>query len=367
MKKKHKNITFHGYYGFQNTGDDAFLEVCAWATKKYLGSESPLFLGSGLPELKSTYKELSSPKFKGHNRVLASKELMKSNYFISAGGSTFSTHKRGSLKEMALFSQRFNKQLKIGAIGVSIGPFSSVANEREVVNYLKKMDFLAVRDQRSFDYVSTLDLPYNPINAFDLAALLPSVYKEYSWNKDPIKSKKIIGISVCNYESYIGGDLKKESKRNEYLLELIKSLPDSPDVVYRFFYFNGNRKFGDKKITDEFISRLEGKNIEVIDYQNSVYKTWVKISECSFLISTRLHAAIFACYSNVPFVLVEYHTKCSDFLDDIGQPEFLRVGDGECEIESIKENILNAFYKQENCRAINIKNTIIRANKNFEF
>ena len=44
------------------------------------------------------------------------------------------------------------------------------------------------------------------------------------------------------------------------------------------------------------------------------------------MLSVRLHGAITAYLCGVPFALLEYHRKCTDFLEDIGQAEELRIG-----------------------------------------
>ena len=359
-----RKISYTGFYGFQNTGDDAFLEVCAWGGAKFWNAKDNVFLGSNLPVLENDFSSLSPSLIKGDNRIKSFFKISNSDYFISAGGSTFSDFKSLSLKDVALKIQKtINPKLEIGAIGVSVGPFKSVEAEKRVENYLKKMSFLAVRDQKSYDYVSSLNLPYKPVNAFDLAALLPFVYKDKP-KVNASKKKKVIGISVCNYETYVGGDLHNEKRRNDFYINLLKELPDD-DVIYRFFYFNGNKNIGDKKITDYIISKVNKKNIEIIDYQYNVYKSWCLISECDLVVSTRLHASIFACYANIPFFLVEYHRKCTDFLDSVGQVKEHRLGDADVPYEKVVLKINEILYDNKSVLPSKIEETKEKALLNF--
>src|SRR5690606_28624194 len=126
------------------------------------------------------------------------------NYFINAGGSVFSEIRPLSNIVFAQKAGIFNSKLSHGAIGVSIGPFASSDKEKKVVEYLKRLKFLALRDTESYNYAMSIDLEYKPINAFDLAALLPICYDNYTPELSD-KNHKIIGISVCNYEQYFGG------------------------------------------------------------------------------------------------------------------------------------------------------------------
>ncbi len=358
-------ILFQGFYGFQNSGDDAFVEVCAWGAKKYWQTENNVFLSSNLPIVTNPAKSISKPLFTGHNRLQTFMQSLNADAYISAGGSTFSDHNKYSLKAVASFVRKnFNKKLKVGAIGVSIGPFKNKAAEKRVIETLKNMDFLALRDQRSYQFSASLNLPYAPVDAFDLAALLPSVYEEMPKKLGNKQNQKVVGISVCNYERYIGGDLSNEKRRNKRLLEIISSIPNDPSLVFRFFVFNGHSILGDKALTEEFVSQLPDRNIEVIPYNINLKQTWDLISDCDLVISTRLHASIFACYAGVPFFLTEYHRKCTDFLNDVGQHDKYRLLDAEVSVKEILPEIM-AILHGKAITPMNITETIRKSTKNF--
>ena len=362
-----KKILYSGFYGFKNTGDDAFIEVCARGGKKYWGTTNNIFLGSNLSEVVNPSRSLSKSMFKGYNRLQTVSLAIRADSFISAGGSTFSKHSKYSLKDITMRTKSaFNKKLKIGAIGVSVGPFKNSEDEKNVVHYLKKMDFLALRDKRSFEFAANLNLPFKPIEAFDLAALLPEVYKETAQlNAKTVNSKKIIGVSVCNYERYTHGDITKEEARNAYILELLLRLPKDDTLHYRFFIFNGNEAIGDAALTHQFISKLTDRFIEVIPYLNDVHKAWQAIEECDLMISTRLHASIFACYAGVPFFLVEYHQKCTDFLNDVGVNKAYRLFNGTLPIDMAVEQINGILYDNSYIKPLYIAETIERSARNF--
>ena len=363
-----KKIVYSGFYGFKNTGDDAFLEVAAWGSKKYLNADDVVFLGHDLPRLITESRELSKPLFKGYDRIQTFKELVNADYFISAGGSTFVNHKWHQLKEVALLAkQTMNRELKNGAIGVSIGPFATSSDEKSVQKYLQQIDFLTLRDRRSFEYVQSLNLPYQPIEAFDLAALLPFVYKDQTIIKT-CSNRKIIGVSVCPYESISKKEsISNEVRRNEEVVGLLQKLEnESEDVLFRFFIMNGHPLFGDMKLTREVIEKSGVKNYEIIPYQKVVLDIWNLIGECNFMIATRLHAAIMAAYNNVPFILNEYHQKCRDFLLDVGQHEKLVVSDAQYLDFAIVDSILDIVENKNNALApTNIDETQMRSLKNF--
>lgn len=335
------DIFFTGYYGQLNTGDDAFVEVASWGANKFWNKEKLRFsaVSKKLPQVQLPIRgyPLSLPKTYNFQQGLL---LNNTDYLISAGGSTFQNEiKEGSLKSKAMCLQKKNK-LKIGAIGVSIGPFKNTIEENSNIEYLKHMNFLTLRDKRSYDYVKTLDLPYEPIEAFDLAALLPEIYGV------PVKTnqnKKIIGVSLCNYERYINGDVLNETRRNKEITQLLKELDQKlGNVVFKFFIINGSQLRGDLKLTQETIQNVAFKNeVQIERYNPKTKSVWNGIAACDFVLTTRLHAGIFACFANVPFMMVEYHKKCTDFLNDISQPLDYRLNDSKFD----KDQILN-FIQQ---------------------
>src|SRR5690606_1707677 len=147
-----------------------------------------------------------------------------------------------------------------------------------------------------------------PVEAFDLAALLPEVYKNIPFNKEHnFENKKIIGISICPVESITNKNfIEKEEQRNKKIEELIKKLNSLHDnLIFRLFIINGHKNIGDENLTKKMIENLGIHNYEIVPYQNKVYDIWASIKNCDFMIATRLHAAIMAAYADVPFVLNE--------------------------------------------------------------
>lgn len=351
------DILFTGFYGYRNSGDDAFIEVASWGANKIWKKNNNRFLckKSNLPK---TLKPVKGYPFEVNRTYGIQANLLLNNTqaFVYAGGSTIHGEiSSNNIRFKAVQKKISGKKLKFGAIGVSIGPFKSIKDENAVKSYLRQMDFLAVRDQASFDFVSSLDgLPYKPVNAFDLAALLPEIY-QFDGRKPLSIRQKVIGISVCQYESLQSNmDIEKEKKRNAMLIKLINKIDEKEDIHFKFFVINGNDKIGDLKLTKEIIARSKPSSYEIYSYNKETKQTWLSIAECDFVISTRLHAAIFACFANTPFMLNEYHRKCGDFLDNIGYNDKLRLYNSDYDIDKIANYV---------CEIINDANKYIMPTK----
>jgi len=372
-------VTYQGYYGAKNSGDDAFVEVASWGTKKYWGCTDHIFFAAESPKI-STDINFFSPHKNYFTFLKSIYEIFRADVFISAGGSTFhSALKKTDLRTYAKAKKTLIKNAVIGAIGISLGPYVNTEAEKNMVSYLKHLNFLALRDKYSFDLACSYNLPYKPVEAFDLAGLLPNVYPDVL-NSIPLPRKgkqKIIGVSVCNYERYVkGGDLNKEETRNKYFTAIFSRLINFDDVKFRFFIFNGNAGVGDEEVTLRLIAKLKIKglddtNYEVIPYLADVKQTWVKIKECDLIISTRLHASIFACFADVPFFLIEYHKKCADFLNDVGYHRDYRLFDGSRNIDEVVYDVgkilFDGGYKYPVNKLVSEKKALLNFTETFKF
>ncbi len=346
------DILFTGYYGQKNTGDDAFVEVATWGASKFWHKNNNRFLGieSRLPKTITASKGFPF-EIKGTYNVQSNILLNNTNALVYAGGSTiYRELPKDSIRLKAIQKKINGKKIKIGGIGVSIGPFNSIKDEKAVQSYLKQMDFLAVRDQASFDFVNNINnLPYSPVNAFDLAALLPEIYEYKPDNRLLLnKEMKAIGISVCRYES-LQKDMnyKQEEKRNSMLINLIKQLDKNKNIHFKFYVINGNDNVGDLDLTKETISSSCPKSYEIISYTKETQQIFESIAQCDFVISTRLHAAIFACFAQIPFMLNEYHRKCTDFLNNVGYNTDYRLYNSEYDVANTANQIFEIINEKD--------------------
>ena len=363
-------VVYHGHYGAKNSGDDAFIEVASWGTQKYWGCTEHLFFSARIPHI-LTPVNFFSPHKSYLNFCKAIYEIFNSDIFISAGGSNFhSALKRTDVRSYARIKKKINKKSVIGAIGISLGPYADARAEKDTISYLQQFNFLALRDKQSYNLACTYNLPYKPVEAFDLAALVPAIYADTQHNiaSQMLNTEKIIGISICNYEQYLkNGDLNKEKKRNLYFSEILSPLVKQKNIKFRFFIFNGNEVMGDKDVTMELIKvlKLNVSNFEIINYLGDVKKTWLKIKECSLVISTRLHAGIFACFADVPFFLIEYHRKCTDFLNDVGYNYDYRLFDGNKSIKEFADQATKILFEHSYIYPVNKSLTQHKALRNF--
>lgn len=336
-----KKILFAGYYGYKNLGDDMFGLVSIWGAKEYWKNQNTYLLSSQGPvskDININYVLSTKKYFRGQLLLQNYFEMIKSSYIVLSGGSIL--HSKASLMSSRGFAYLLSKinLVKMGAIGVSLGPFKNELDYRFIESVLQNFKFLVLRDRASYAIACSMELPYKPILGSDLAFLLPKIE-----NLSNIQSstQKIIGISLCHYEGYIGGNIQNEKRREDAIYRVLNDLKEDNTIKFRFFVINGNVKTGDLDFSKMMIDKLSlgEEQYEFIDYKPDTIEAYKLIASCDLMYSIRLHGAIFAATANVPALLVEYHQKCIDYLDDIGVEAKWRIGDMDISVKDVTNTI----------------------------
>jgi polysaccharide pyruvyl transferase WcaK-like protein len=367
-----------GYYGFQNTGDDSFCVIGSWGIDQFWGGGEIKFLSSEIPELVvpgSAALNQRYRKYIGYSRIYQPLQSMlselRADRITFMGGSIFSRKPKTIDRKLMPWIARSGKTA-FGAAGVSIGPFKTSTDYEWVRNFLQYFAFIAVRDTQSYETACKMGYQHKVVKAFDLAVLLPLVNQDAHManggrQKEP-DGKKVLGVSVCHYERYIpGGNIEIERSREEKMLAALELVVKNEDLKLKLFVFNGNQRKGDVEITDLFyhrLSQIDSADIEVIPYQSDPLKTWDEVQKCDAFFGVRLHSAIFAYTAGIPFILVEYHRKCTDFLTEIGCKDEYRVPSEMKEPGEVAA-LLHSLFSEQNCWSLPLHEAQELALQNF--
>jgi len=367
--KKINKIAFTGYYGMSNFGDDLFGLVCAkGATKFWPHSKARLL---------STYIDGSDAEFTipswfnrdlyastglfgaGSRLMFALCEAGRSQMFILGGGSVLSSQSSG-VRNLIYKTSHITK-LRFAAVGISIGPFANLAEEKRAKEFLSSFEYISVRDSVSYQLAKSFSLDCPVVMAGDLAGLMPVLFDT---KKECVKyTRPTLGVSLCNYESIIGGDKRLEVERNQALIDAVINAAKRFGARVEVFSLNNHQQFGDDILAQSICSRLSKECIEFKlnrHIELGVREVWKRIACCDAFISVRLHGAIAAYQNDVPFALVEYHKKCGDFLDDIGQSTDLRLSGTVTDSESI-EKVLERLFLSDLSPALSAQSYSQRA------
>ncbi len=239
----------------------------------------------------------------------------KKDILLIGGGSIIHRAKLSMLyiKIIKLVRQKNPKAL-IGAIGISVGPFTTEQDKMAAKLVLENMDFCAVRDSRSYNLVKEMNLKNSLICAPDLALLLPQLSNE-SFSKNG------------NFGNYIGMSLRSNYVNNEKIIWLSKLVQEilnrNPQYKLKLFNFCVLRGQSDMKDNTRLISSLPAsfqKRIIIVDYSKNPLEFYKEIFSCDIMLCMRLHAAIISYTVNTKFAIISYHQKCIDFTEESGLP-----------------------------------------------
>ena len=194
-----KNVFLFGYYGFENTGDEAILQVIVQQFRRVL------------PEVKLTaltYKAKDTVEKYGINAVSRNhfkdvvNTIKKSDFVISGGGSLLQdvTSSRSLIYYLAIIYLAKGLGKKIMFYGNGFGPISKPFNRKLAKHVVNKVDIITVRDCKSKeelrllgvnkDITITADVTF----AMDLPPreAIEAIYKDEKIDR----TKKLIGVSV---------------------------------------------------------------------------------------------------------------------------------------------------------------------------
>ena len=334
-------ISFTGYYGFDNYGDDLFAAICFLAAQHYWPDTKVSIIAPVGPHLKGMKSEVSC-KFskKYYNQIGAlgfacrlsymAKASICSDMIVFGGGSVFSTGSLSTIRRLQEFASR-TQLTRFAAIGVSYGPFSSINHEIRCQKFLRQFDYVSVRDRASYEALKSTNLPFDPVLSRDLAGILPTLI-----GKDSIigSEKFILGVAPCNHSGSNGW-------QQGILFEGVVNFAKKTGATVRTFVLNGHPVLGDEALAVNLAERLIENDIpvEIVRMNDGAINVWERISECKWMLSVRLHGAITAYLCRIPFVLVEYHEKCTEFVNDVGQQNQLRLQFGHAGYEEVLNSL----------------------------
>lgn len=342
--RKSGTLALAGYYGMKNFGDDLFACIGVKAAHDYWSGQRVRLVAPPIPGLSASYTVkpgFFAEKYDSHS-ILGGLVRLKntaqaaflSDRYVYCGGSLFSGGATGSRRYVDRIAGR-----NLSAIGVSIGPFHSIAAEKDVIKALREIEFLSVRDRRSYELVKSFSLDANMTLAADLAGLMrryiPAGIRGTALSQRSGVAK--VGLSLCNYSR---SAIEEQKKYCKAFVEAITRTASNRALEVSVICINSHCIVGDKELSVMALEMLRqaGVPAKLISHDlTGVMGTVEAIASLDCYVSARLHGAIAAYMLNVPMVIHQHHLKMVDFADDIGLCAEMRYTEGSDLFHSINE------------------------------
>ena len=305
-----KRILISGYYGFDNSGDDAILKAMVKDIKAK-DSNIKITAFSNNPNFtKKTYDIDAVNRF-GAKGV--AKAIRDCDLFISGGGSLLQdiTSTRSLLYYISLMklAKLFNKPVMVYANG--IGPINKRINRFLTRKILDKVDLITLRDENSRIFLRELEVQNDNIYVtadpvFTLEPTREETILEIFEKEEIPDDRPLVGISVRDWTNV------------ESLIDVI-----SHAINYIIDRYHANVVLipmhypEDLDISNSILKNIAREGAYILKNKYSVEEIMGITKRLEMIIAMRLHSLIYAATQGIPMVGIVYDPKIEGFLKSI--------------------------------------------------
>ncbi len=307
-----KNVLISGYYGFNNTGDEAMIETMSMLLAK---RDYGLIVLSSNPErTKELYNVQAYNRYKLWEVI---KAIRKADIVVSGGGTLFQdiTSKKSIWYYLGIvkLAQLMGKKVCVAYQGM--GPLQTKLYRKMTKNTLNKksVKLVALRDEQAISFAKELGIKEEKIIfSSDMIFMMQPPPKERCLKilKDNVhglkEGQKLIGLSIREW---------KDKDRTDLFAELADKLVEKYDARIVFFPFH---KPKDAEISKIVMHKMKHEDQAVLmpnRYLPSEILGTMGLMDVN--IGVRLHSLVFSAVMNVPTIGISYDPKIDGFLEMI--------------------------------------------------
>jgi polysaccharide pyruvyl transferase CsaB len=307
-----KNILISGYYGYNNTGDEAMIETLSTLLAK---KDCSLTVLSSNPDKTN---ELYNVRAYNRYKILdILRAIKRADLVVSGGGTLFQdiTSKKSIWYYLGIvkIAQFFHKKVFVAYQGM--GPLNTKFYRGVVKRTLNKKSVKCVglRDKHSIEFAKEIGVKEDKIKfSSDMIFMMTPPQKE--------RIDKIINDNILNHqegEKLVGFSVRewKDKDRTDALAQAADLIVERYGARIVFFPFH---KPKDAEISKIIMHKMKHEDRAVM-MPNRYLPSEIlgAMGRMNVNIGVRLHALIFSAVSNVPTIGISYDPKVDGFLDMI--------------------------------------------------
>lgn len=356
MEKIAKKIVVCGHYGATNIGDSAIgLSIVQGLRKVYVEPEITV-LGYDVRRIDEFYKDITEVSgggdvknhtnstngikseylmpfgFRSTLRGISQgtiwrtlKAIKRCDQFVLGGGGLFTDEKMFAMFLWGMHAfWAYLLRKPVVMIGQSVGPLNTKVGRFIARNVFKRAKFIGVRDENSKKVLEGIGVKNEIIVSADAVFGLEFDGKNVEkgvlgrLNKK-VEQKGLNGYFIFSVRSW-GSDPGKSYKKIVHEIMLIKRKHRLLPVFIPFQLIKEN----DQEMLNKIIVQegVEGE-IELLEFDNNIFKVLSVIRGAKFTIGMRLHSLIFSIVSNVPCIGISYSNKVCDLMSYVGLSKYV--------------------------------------------
>lgn len=343
-----ETVSLIGWNGKRNVGDDAMTAVMINyvlqtlqqpASFKLLADDDTLAHYACDDDLVAGFKHYNTfqdiPYVRRWlNPLLFDRRLAKAApVMLIGGGSIFhSVFRSQRMAKVVAATRRAHPHTLIGALGVSLGPFKTDAEIKACQQVLGMLDFIAVRDQRSWEVFKSLDVDIPAVRAMDIALMLPDLVPDFS-------PKTLAAPAV-------GVALRHGHTPPAMMAALATGLNDlqaaDSEVVVELLNFSDIDEAPSAALRSQLIAT---DRVRLHPYNDRPEAMYQQLSECTLVLASRLHAGVISYGVGTAFGMLTYHQKCIDFAHEVGLDEDWILPVASLSAETLSQRLKGAILE----------------------
>ena len=306
------DITILGYYGYDNSGDDAILKSFIDHVQKYHKDLSVVVLSNNPSQTRKLYRVQSVYRF--HPLKLPT-ILSKSRLFITGGGTL--VQDGTSSRSLWYYLSMIKLALKKGAHAVlfanGLGPLTRKKNRKAASEILDRMEVITLRDANAYEQLKSLGVkkPLTKVAVDPVLALSPA---DLSIGYNILKNE---GVPLDgNIVAFCIRKWKKVKRAEEILAALADKISRELHVIPLFVPM---QLPNDLRFSKKIVRCMKEKGY-VLHGRYSVDESMSILGNTNLIIGMRLHSLIYAANMGLPMVGLAYEPKVDYFMQSINQP-----------------------------------------------
>lgn len=295
---EHKDYVISGYYGHNNSGDDALLCAIITQIRAYNPKARFTVLSANPKETIEKHGVYAVNRF---NFVAVHKAIRNCSVLISGGGSLIQdvTSTKSLLYYSNLISYAKKMGKKVYIYGNGIGPIVRKNNEETSGKTLMQADLITLRDQKSKELLDYLcpNAPETLVTADPAMALKPADQKDVIINAEKLPDGNYVAISVRNW------------KTDTDIAKMVAHCADKLQEKYGLIpVFLPMQIPEDIEICQKALSLMQTKGY-CIGNRYEHEDVIVFCEKCKFVIGMRLHSLLYASIGATPCIGLIYDPK----------------------------------------------------------
>lgn len=314
-----KRILISGYYGFNNSGDEAILRVIIDNLRARL-KEVEITVLSHDPE--DTIRRYQVRAVNRMSPAAIFWAVSRCDLLLSGGGSLLqdATSQRSLAYYLTIIrlAQLFRKKVFIYSQG--IGPIHRERNRIRTANCLKKVDSIVVRDSKSKELLTEIG-----VNPRDIHVTSDPVIRARRPDLSPGAS--ILKNEDCPRHSgklLVGWSLRQGAGEDAFTAETEKAIrwlqeERNADVVLLPFHYQQDIAVARR------VKRDLKDTVGLVENRYLSEDMLSIVGNLDVMVGVRLHALIYSAVMNVPMIGISYDPKIDSFLNQVGMDSSLSV------------------------------------------